>query len=205
MTYEEALERNLRNDVDAQLIPYMAQIAAENEELDLETEGELIDTAAEKMLLAEMEGDSISTAEALEQARKEEKNRPAYNAMLKQIQKHLEEEMELRGINPIPDSDTLNMILNTPDEEPKDTAPKLNAKVARESLTRMAESLRTESCLYDIHYFHDNELWKAILRFTDGYLSAEAQSTLIQMKHNAHRMMLNQNKNLKVVTFVVAG
>lgn len=205
MTYEEALERNLRNDVDAKLIPYMEQIVAEHDELDLENDGELIDTAAEKMLLAEMEDAPISTGKALELAQEEEENRPKRNAELKEIQKHLKQEMELRGISPLPEEDLLNLILNTPDVEPKDTAPKLDPKIARESLARMAESLRAEPCLYDIHYFRDNGLWQVIVRFTTGSLSADAQGALIQMKHNAHRTMLNRNKNLQVVTFVVAG
>ena len=205
MTYEEAVARNLRNEADAKLIPYMEQIVAEHEELDLENDGELIDTAAEKMLLAETEDAPISTGEALELAQEEEENRPKRNAELKEIQKHLKQEMELRGIDPLPKEDLLNLILNTPEDEPKDTAPKLDPKIARESLTRMAESLRTEECLHDIHYFHDNEFWNAILRFTDGFLSSESQATLIQMKHNAHRMMLNQNGKLKVITFIVTG
>lgn len=97
------------------------------------------------------------------------------------------------------------MILNVPDKIPEDNAPKLDPGIARKSITRMAESLRGEASFYDVHYFQDNGLWQAILRFTNGELSGNAQDALIQMKHNAHRTMLNRNKNLQVVTFVVTG
>ena len=68
MTYEEAAQRNLRNKVDAQLVQYMEQIVEYHQELDLMEDGELIDTAAEKMFLAEQEGEPIDTIEALRQA-----------------------------------------------------------------------------------------------------------------------------------------
>ena len=44
----------------------------------------------------------------------------------------------------------------------------------------------------------------AIARFTAGELSADAQGALIQMKHNVHRTMLDRNKDLQVVAFVVS-
>lgn len=205
MTYEEAVNRNLRNEVDAQLVPYMEEIVQYHRELDLMKDGELIDTAAEKMMIAEIEGQPITTGEALNLAREEEKNRPQYEATLKEIGNHLEEIKRLRGIEPLSRSALLSMILSQPDEPAEDNAPKLDPEIARESIKRMAESLRTEPCLYDIHYFHDNGLWQAIVRFTAGSLSSQAQSALIQMKRNAHRTMLNVNKNLQVVTFIVTG
>jgi len=206
MTYEEAIERNQRNEVDEELIPFMEEIVAEcGHDLDLDKDGDLIDTAAEKMMIAEIEGQPIAAGEALRLAREEEKNRPQHEAMLNEIGKHLEEIEKLRGIEPLSRSALLSMILNQPDEPAEDTAPKLDPVYARESIKSMAESLRSEPCLYDIHYFHDNGLWQAIVRFTAGSLSADAQSALIQMKHNAHRTMLNLNKNLQVVTFIVTG
>lgn len=206
MTYEEAIERNERNEVDEELIPFMEKIVAEcGHDLDLDKDGEIIDTAAEKMMIAEMEGSPITTGEALRLAREEEKNRPQHDAMLKEIGKHLTEIEKLRGIEPLSRSALLSMILNQPDEPAEDTALKLDPVYARESIKSMAESLRSEPCLYDIHYFHDNGLWQAIVRFTAGSLSADAQSALIQMKHKAHRTMLNLNKNLQVVTFIVTG
>ena len=206
MTYEEAIERNQRNEVDEELIPFMEKIVAEcGHDLDLDKDGDLIDTAAEKMMIAEIEKQPITTGEALRLAREKEKNRPQHEAMLREIGKHLEEIEKLRGIEPLSRSALLSMILNEPDEPVEDNVPKLDPAFARESIQRMAEGLRTEPCLYDIHYFHDNGLWQAIVRFTVGSLSADAQGALIQMKHNAHRTMLNLNKNLQVVTFIVTG
>lgn len=206
MTYEEAVERNHRNEVDEELIPFMERIVAEcGRDLNLDVDGDLIDTAAEKMMVAEIEGQPIATGDALRLARIEEQNRPQREAALKEAAEHLDEIMKLRGIEPLSQSSVLGMILSQPDDTTQDNAPKLDPSYARESIRRMAESLRAEPCLYDIHYFHDNALWQVIVRFTDGSLSAEAQDALIQMKHNAHRTMLNTNKKLQVVTFIVTG
>ena len=46
MTYEEAVQRNLRNKVDAQLVQYMEQIVEYHQELDLMEDGELIDNVS---------------------------------------------------------------------------------------------------------------------------------------------------------------
>lgn len=204
MTYEEAIERNLRNEADAKLIPYMEQIVAEHDELDLENDGELIDTAAEKMFLAEQDGEPIDTIEALSLAEAEEENRPFREAELKEIRKHMAEENALRGIAPLSSDDLLNLLLNPPAEKPS-RASKVDRATARERLTRFAEALKNEPCLHDVHYFEDGRLWRVLLRFTDGELSTDAQTILPQMKVNAHRTMLNQNGKLKVITFVVTG
>lgn len=206
MTYEEAWERNQSSEIYEDLLPYMEKIVKERSwDLDLDKDGELIDDAAEKMLIADMDGKPITTGEALRLAREEEKNRPQHEAMLKEIEKDLAEIMELRGSEPMSDEDTLRFILSLPDEPVEDNTPKLEPGYARESLKKMAESLRTEACLHDIHYFHKNGLWQVLVRFTDGELSKNAQTTLIQMNHNAHRTMLSHNRkeNLQVITFIV--
>lgn len=204
MTYEEAVNRNLRNEVDAQLVPYMEEIVQYHQELDLMEDGELIDTAAEKMFLAEQEGEPIDTIEALSLAYAEEENAPKRLAELKEIWKHMMEEKALRGIEPLSRDDLLNLLLNPPAEKPRN-ASKVDPATARERLTRFAEALKNEPCLHDVHYFEDGRLWRVLLRFTDGELSTDAQTILPQMKVNAHRTMLNRNKNLQVVTFVVTG
>lgn len=204
MTYEEAVNRNLRNEADAQLVPYMEEIVRYHQELDLMEDGELIDTAAEKMFLAEQEGEPIDTIEALSLAYVEEENAPKRLAELKEIRKHMMEEKALRGIEPLSRDDLLNLLLNPPAEKPSN-ASKVDPATARERLTRFAEALKNEPCLHDVHYFEDGRLWRVLLRFTDGELSTDAQTILPQMKVNAHRTMLNRNKNLQVVTFVVTG
>lgn len=204
MTYEEAVNRNLRNEVDAQLVPYMEEIVRYHQELDLMEDGELIDTAAEKMFLSEQEGNPIDTIEALSLAEAEEENRPFREAELREIRKHMAEEKALRGIEPLSRDDLLNLLLNPPAEKPSN-ASKVDPVTARERLTRFAEALKNEPCLHDVHYFEDGRLWRVLLRFTDGELSTDAQTILPQMKVNAHRIMLNQNGKLKVITFVVTG
>ena len=204
MTYEEAVKRNLRNKADAQLVPYMEEIVQYHQELDLMEDGELIDTAAEKMFLSEQEGNPIDTVEALSLAEAEEENRPFREAELKEIRKHMMEEKALRGIEPLSRDDLLNLLLNPPAEKPSN-APKVDPATARERLTRFAEALKNEPCLHDVHYFEDGRLWRVLIRFTDGELSTDAQTILPPMKVNAHRTMLNQNGKLKVITFVVTG
>lgn len=206
MTYWEARRRNMGNEVYAELIPYMEKIVAEQEDvLDLEHDGELIDTAAEQMLDAEENGEEISTEEALERARQYEADRPKREAMYAEAQRHLNEEAELRGIEPLRGDDLLNFLFTLPDEEKLDAGEKLEPSFAKKSLIRSLAYLKNEPCFYDVHHFEDNKLWRMIVRFTDGELSEAAQKTLIQMNHNAHRTMLNQNKELKVVTFIVSG
>lgn len=204
MTYEEAVQRNLRNKVDAQLVQYMEQIVEYHQELDLMEDGELIDTAAEKMFLAEQEGEPIDTIEALRQAYEEEENATQRLAELKEIQKHMAEEKALRGIEPLARNDLLNLLLNPPTEQTS-AEPTVDPVTARKRLTRFAEALKNEPCLHDVHYFEDGKLWRVLLRFKDGELSTDAQTILPQMKVNAHRTMLNQNKDLKVITFIVKG
>ena len=208
MTYEEAWERNQGSEIYEDLLPYMEKIVKERSwDLDLDKDGELIDDAAEKMLIADMDGKPIKPGEALRLAREEEKNRPQHEAMLKEIEKDLTEIMELRGSEPMSDEDTLRFILSLPDEPVEDNTPKLEPGYARESLKKMAESLRTEACLHDIYYFHKNGLWQVLVRFADGELSKDAQTTLIQMNHNAHRTILSHNgkENLHVITFIVTN
>lgn len=204
MTYEEAVKRNLRNKADAQLVPYMEEIVRYHQELDLMEDGGLIDTAAEKMFLAEQEGNPIDTIEALSLAEAEEENRPFREAELKEIRKHMAEEKALRGIAPLSSDDLLNLLLNPPTVE-SNGGSKVDPVTARERLTRFAEALKNEPCLHDVHYFEDGRLWRVLLRFTDGELSTDAQTILPQMKVNAHRTMLNQNGKMKVITFVVTG
>ena len=204
MTYEEAVKRNLRNEADAQLVPYMEEIVRYHQELDLMEDGELIDTAAEKMFLAEQDGEPIDTIEALSLAEAEEENRPFREAELREIRKHIKEETELRGIKPLSRDDLLNLLLNPPSEQP-DAKSAVDPATARERITRFAEALKNEPCLHDVHYFEDGRLWRVLLRFTDGELSKDAQTILPQMKANAARAMLNQNGKLKVITFVVTG
>lgn len=204
MTYEEAVKRNLRNEADAQLVPYMEEIVRYHQELDLMEDGELIDTAAEKMFLAEQDGEPIDTMEALALAEAEEENRPFREAELREIRKHIKEETELSGIKPLPRDDLLNLLLNPPSEQP-DAKSAVDPATARERITRFAEALKNEPCLHDVHYFEDGRLWRVLLRFTDGELSMDAQTILPQMKANAARTMLNQNGKLKVITFVVTG
>ena len=118
-----------------------------------------------------------------------------------------EEEMRLRGTGPIDPEALVDSIMDEEWETPslKNVGNPVNAAVARKILQHQAESLRTEESFYDLHYFTDPKLWRAIVRFRDGKLTGDAQCTLAKMKHNAHRTMLDVNGELLVITFVVVG
>lgn len=203
MTFWDALKKNEATPLGMLYVPYMKQIVEEQgANLDLKWDGELIEAAAQEMYYEP----GTDSATALEHARtgwvdkEQEAAVDSFNAAL-------DEEAELCGYGvPSPD-DMLAVLLNAEAEEPsgKNVGNPVNAMVAREILTRQAESLRKEKCLYDIHYLENGKLWRAILRFRNAPISAEGKLTLAKMKHNAHRTILSQKDDLKVIRFIVAG
>ena len=203
MTFWEALEKNKETPLGQLYVPYMQQIVEEQgANLNLKWDGELIEAAAQEMYYEP----GTDSATALDHARTgyADKDR---EAAAESFNKALDEEAELCGYGAISPDDMLSVILNAEAEEPsgKNVGDPVNAAAARKILTRQAESLRGEKCLYDIHYLENGELWRAILRFKNAPITGEGKLTLAKMKHNAHRTILSQKDDLKVVRFIVAG
>lgn len=187
------------------LMEYVSRILSEHDELSWEKDKELLKVAAEIMEAGDEYGCPATVEEALTDAKAELSGE--ISKRLDAAVESVKKELELRGNPSRPASEILAEIMGEEaiNASGKNVGDPVNAMVAKKILRRQADSLLSEKCVQDVHYFEDGKLWRAIVRFKDGNISKEGQNTLRKMKHNAHRTMMDTNKDMQVITFIVAG